>query len=102
MSIPLRVGKADPGRDDPPHAPPAFVPVAPALPMHYGELALKGISGTKDRRMALINNQTFMAGETAKVKVQDSRIDVTCREIRDDSVLIVIDGKSQELKLTQR
>jgi thioredoxin-related protein len=91
-----------PEPEAPPHKAPEFVPIPPAAPMHYGDLALKGISGTKDRRLALINNQTFMAGETAKVKVQDSRLEITCKEIRDDSVLIIVEGKTQELKITQR
>jgi thioredoxin-related protein len=96
------VAPAAPEPAPPPHKAPEFVPIPPTAPMHYGDLALKGISGTKDRRLALINNQTFMAGETAKVKVQDTRIDVTCKEIRDDSVVIVVEGKTQELKITQR
>ncbi len=57
--------------DAPPRPPPAFVPIAPATPTHYAELALKGISGSKDQRLALINNETLMAGETAKIKVRD-------------------------------
>jgi len=95
------VADAAPEPEPPPRKAPDFVPIAPAAPAHYGELALKGISGTKDRRMALINNQTFMTGETAKVKVQDSRLEITCKEIRDYSVLISVEGKTQELKMTQ-
>ena len=77
------------------------MPIAPATPTQYAELALKGISGSKDRRMALINNETLMVGETAKIKVQDNRVEVCCKEIREDSVLITIDGKPMELKLGQ-
>lgn len=87
--------------DAPPRPPPAFVPIAPATPTRYAELALKGISGSKDRRMALINNETFMAGETAKIKIRDGRVEICCKEIREDSVLITIDGKQMELKLGQ-
>jgi protein disulfide-isomerase len=83
----------------PRHVPPAFVPIAPAKPNYYAALALKGISGAKDSRMALINNETFMVGDTAKVRVRDTKIEVTCKEIREDSVLLLIDGKPQELKL---
>jgi thioredoxin-related protein len=84
---------------DPPHKPAAFVPVAPAAPVRYEQLALKAISGGKDRRFAMINNETFRVGDTAKVKVQDLKIQVTCKEIREDSVLITADGKPMELKL---
>jgi protein disulfide-isomerase len=74
-------------------------PAAPAPAIHYGQLALKGISGPKDRYLALINNQTFMAGETAQVKVEDKHVEVLCKEIRPDSVLITVDGNPMELKL---
>jgi thioredoxin-related protein len=79
--------------------PPPFVPVPPATPTHYGELALKGISGLKDRRLAIINNQTLMLGETAMVKVHDGRVEVTCKEIHDNSVIVLVDGKKAKLIL---
>jgi len=82
-----------------PRKPADYTPIAPAPPVHYGELALKSISGPRGKRFALINNQTMMAGETASVKVLDGRVTVLCREIRDDSVLITVDGKPVELKL---
>ncbi len=102
----IRHAAGTPGRgnqeaNDPPRPPPAFVPITPSTPTLYTELALKGISGTKDRRMALINNETLMAGETAKIKVLNKRVEVCCKEIRDDSVLVTIDGKPAELKLGQ-
>jgi thioredoxin-related protein len=74
-------------------------PPAPAPPTRYGELTLKGISGSGNRRMALINNETIMAGESARVKTMDTSVDVLVKEIRDDSVTIVVNGKSRELKL---
>ena len=43
----------------------------------------------------------WMAGETAKIKVQDGKVEVCCKEIREDSVLITVDGKPMELKLGQ-
>ncbi len=85
---------------DPPPKPPDYTPIAPAPPINYGALALKGISGAKDKRLAIINNQTMMAGETASVKVLDRRVKVLCKEIRDDSVLVTVDGKPMELKLS--
>ena len=62
-------------------------------------LALKAISGAPESRMALINNQTLMVGESGKVRVRDTRVEVVCKEIREDSVLITVDGKPCELKL---
>jgi thioredoxin-related protein len=76
-----------------------FTPIPPEVPNHYGALSLKSISGTKERRMVLINNASMMTGETSKVKVEDHDVVVSCKEIRDDSVLITCDGKEMELKL---
>ena len=73
-------------------------PASPPAPT-YGALTLKGISGSGNRRMALINNETLKVGESARVKTMDTRVDVLVKEIRDDSVLIEVSGKSQELKL---
>jgi thioredoxin-related protein len=80
-------------------SPVTFTPIPPAVPVHYGALALKAISGPKDRRMVLINNASFMTGETAKVKAEDRDVVVCCKEIRADSVLITCDGSQMELKL---
>ncbi len=75
---------------------PAVIPLA-----QYGELTLKGISGAVSRRLALINNETLMAGETAMVKSFGTNIQVTVREIRDSSVLILVKGQTRELSLAR-
>jgi len=77
----------------------AWTPPPPPIQIKYGPLALKSISGTKERRMVLINNATMMAGETAKVRTEGREVVVCCQEIRDDSVAITCDGKAMELKL---
>jgi protein disulfide-isomerase len=82
-----------------PRKPVTWTPPPPTVPIHYGPLALKSISGTKDRRVVLINNATMMAGETAKVRAEDREVVVCCKEIREDSVMITCDGKPTELKL---
>jgi thioredoxin-related protein len=87
---------------EPRRRPVTFTPIPPAVPNHYGALALKSISGPKDRRMVLINNASMMTGETAKVKVEDHDAVVSCKEIRDDSVLITCDGKEMELTLGKK
>lgn len=85
--------------------PPADIPLfsgAPTVPpTRYSDLVLKNVSGTKDRRFALLNNQTFAAGDSAKVKLHDGSVSVRCLEIRDDSVLVAIDGQpgQREIKL---
>jgi len=87
---------------EPAPKPVVFQPVPQGVPIRYETLALKGISGSEQRRMALINNATLFVGETATVKVQDQRVEVCCKEIREDSVLITVDGKLTELKLGGR
>ena len=65
------------------------------------QLALKGISGTKGQLLAIINNATLAAGELAEVKVGGRTVKIRCREIRDRSVLIELEGGGEvkELKL---
>ena len=75
------------------------VPLPPTLP-----LVLKGISGAKGRRLALINNRSFEAGEQVEFKINNQSIRVRCVEIREQSAVISIEGMggTQELILNQR
>lgn len=82
-----------------PRKPVAWSPPPTPVPIQYGPLMLKSISGTKDRRVVLINNATMMAGEKAKVRTEDREVIVYCKEIREHSVLITCDGEERELKL---
>src|SRR5207247_3421407 len=41
-------------------------------PPRYTNFVLKSISGPKERRFALLNNQTLTAGETARVRLENS------------------------------
>ena len=98
--IPGMKGVAKAEEPEPPRrAPTPFVPIPPTKPNYYPELAVKAISGAPGNRMAQINNQTLMVGESAKVHVRDTKVEVVCKEIREDSVLITVDGKPMELKL---
>ena len=83
-------------------APPAFngAPTFPAK--YYSALELKGISGPANARLALINNQTIGAGETAKVKLGDSVIKVKCVEVTEESAIIMIDGSKERRELRMR
>jgi hypothetical protein len=74
-----------------PPRPRAFVPYAPPPPPP-SKLLFRGVSGTKQRRFALINDQTFMVNDEAKVKVADKSVLVKCLEIRNDSVVVRVDG----------
>ena len=72
---------------------PLYGGAPPAPPQRYTELVLKSISGTKSRRFALLNNQTLTAGESARVKLEDSEVMVHCLEIRDRSIVVAVDGQ---------
>jgi len=75
------------------------VQAKPAPGAQYTKLALKGITGSKDRRFALINNQTLAVGEKAKVKLGGGQIEILCQEIRDDSVLIQVENETEPKQL---
>ncbi len=69
------------------------------LEIIYKQLSLKGISGVGAKRMALINNQTLRQGESEMVKVENRKVKVFCQEIRDTSVVILVDDKKEPIEL---
>jgi len=76
---------------------------APTLPPpEFNELILKGISGPKDRRLAMINNQTLGAGESVTLKLAGSPVKLRCLEIRDQSVIVALDGREERRELRLR
>jgi hypothetical protein len=66
-------------------------------------LVLKGISGSKLQPLALINNATIGIGESADVRTGAQTVKIRCRDIRDRSALIEINGTGEvrELKLRE-
>ena len=62
-------------------------------------LVLKGISLSGNQPFALINDQTFAAGETAKVRVGTTNILVRCLSIGPRSVRIRLLGSGKETDL---
>ncbi len=73
---------------------------APPAEIRYDELTLREISGQK-LKTALINSQTFSEGSSGGVKVGDKRVFLECREIRENSVIVQVEGEKEprELKL---
>jgi hypothetical protein len=92
-------GSAPADAPEAPHHPPIWTAPPPTAPIQYGELALKGISVGPSGRLAMINNETLGVGESASVKVKDGHVDVVCKEIHDDSVVVTVNGKLLELKM---
>ena len=80
---------------------PQFGGAATQPPIRYTNLALKTISGTANRRFALLNDQTLTAGETLPVKLLDGKVNVRCVEIRQQSVIVDVQGEKgpREIKL---
>jgi protein disulfide-isomerase len=85
--------------DPPRRPPPVWTAPPPMAEIHYDELALKGISIGPSGKLAMINNETLAVGESASVKVKDGRVEVVCKEIHDDSVVVTVNGKLLELKM---
>jgi hypothetical protein len=65
-------------------------------------LALKGIGWRQSRPWALINNQTFFDGESAKVRLGGTNLVVRCLAIGTNSVRIQIPDSGEELELALR
>jgi len=65
------------------------------------ELKLRSITGSKQRRRAVINDRAFLAGETMLVRLPAGAVKVRCVEIRERSVIVTVNGgpARQELKL---
>jgi protein disulfide-isomerase len=68
-------------------------------PKRYDELKLTGLSGAAARRFAIVNNQTFASGETARVKLKGVEVKVLCKEIRAKSVVVQVEGANEAKEL---
>lgn len=73
--------------------------IATNAPVAIAELELKGISGSADRPLAIINNRTFEPGEEGTVVCNLGRVRVLCKEILADSVRVVFNGQERTLTL---
>lgn len=74
--------------------------VAPK-PSLTSELALKGISGTPDRPLAIINNITFAVGETNDIVFKEGRLQMVCTDINmaTGTVMIQVGAEQRALRL---
>lgn len=60
-------------------------------------LVVKGFSGSMDRRLVIINNHTFAAGDEGDVITPAGRIHLSCIEIKTNSVVIEVGGQRHEM-----
>jgi hypothetical protein len=63
------------------------------------ELVLKGIVGSPNHRLALINNAILQVGEEDSVRVPGGRVRVKCLEIGQDYAVVKAEGESQPKRL---
>lgn len=85
----------------PPLAPVASFPIYATDPCASPDtLMLKGVSGTKNQLLALINNQSFTTGESGKVRLGKTNVTIRCLAIRPDSVKIKLVESGEERELT--
>lgn len=79
------------------------VKTAPKSPSGAGAaIVFNGISGSQDRRFAMINGYTFAEGEQAFVNTPSGRVMVHCLEIKGETVTVEIAGERRELRLKGR
>ena len=71
-------------------------PTIAAAPPRMG---LMGISGTRERPLAIINNKTFGKGEEQEIASGNAKLRVRCIDIKEDSVIIEVNGERQELRM---
>ena len=76
-------------------------PVPAPEPTKKLSLLLKGIIGTPDRRVALINDRTFTKGETGEFKVGTNTFPIRVIDILEKSVTIEIEGQTNKLPLVE-
>jgi len=63
-------------------------------------LEFKGLSGTSDNRLAIINNHTFAVGDDEYVLTSQGRVHIHCLEIRANSVIVEVSGQRHELSFS--
>jgi type II secretory pathway component PulC len=68
------------------------------VPVSSVKLVLSGLSGTREKPLAIINNRTFETGEEGDIATTGGRTHVRCVEIKEDAVIVEVNGSRQELR----
>jgi hypothetical protein len=71
-------------------------------PYDPANFTLKGLSGTRAERLALVNNRTVAKGETSEVNTPAGKIKIRCIEIKEYSVIIMVDGQTEPIEISLR
>ena len=60
-------------------------------------LKAPGFSVVNGRRLAIINNHTFSVGDESDVLLSGHRLHIRCLEIRNDLVIVEVNGQRREI-----
>ena len=82
--------------------PKTTIQARPAAAAEPTSLKLQGLSGTGNRRFALINGEIVAANDEASINVDGETIRFQCLELRDEAALIQILGESAPKLLSLR
>jgi hypothetical protein len=67
-----------------------------------GAFMLKGLSGHAGERLALINNRTVAAGESAEITTAFGHVKIHCIRIKENSVVIRAESQPDEIEVFLR
>ena len=71
----------------------------PTVALAPTKMILMGISGTPQKRLAIINGRTFEKGEEEEIPSVNGKLKVRCLEIKEETVIITVNGERQELRM---
>jgi len=60
-------------------------------------LVVRGVSGSTDHRLVIINNHTFAGGDEGDVTTPTGRIHLRCIQVKTNSVIVEVGGQIREL-----
>jgi len=63
------------------------------------KLVFNGVSGTREKPLAIVNGRTFEKNEEGEIVTANGRLRVRCIDIKQDSVVLEVNGQRQELRL---
>lgn len=70
-------------------------PKSMAIPDILNAIRLTGISGGRNKRLAMLNNRTVGVGEVTDFRFNNQTFKVRCLEIRERSVLLGVEGSPE-------
>ena len=78
-----------------------LTPVLAPAPTKKEIIVLKGVTGSSDRRVALINDRTFTKGEAGEIKVGTNMLTIRVVDIKERSATIEREGQTNELSVLE-